>query len=67
MLISPREASENMIKSSIISSSLPVARWLTVSGQPRFDPRGVFVGYWGVGRDITTQRAAELVLEDARG
>jgi PAS domain S-box-containing protein len=42
-------------------------RWLTVSGQPRFDPRGVFVGYWGVGRDITTQRAAELVRQATEG
>jgi len=38
-------------------------RWLSVSGQPRFDVRGVFVGYWGVGRDITTQHEAELVRQ----
>jgi PAS domain S-box-containing protein len=38
-------------------------RWLSVSGQPRFDARGVFVGYWGVGRDITTQHEAELVRQ----
>ncbi len=38
-------------------------RWFTVSGQPRFDARGVFVGYWGVGRDITTQHEAELVRQ----
>jgi PAS domain S-box-containing protein len=35
-------------------------RWLAVSGQPRFDARGVFIGYWGVGRDITDEREAEL-------
>jgi PAS domain S-box-containing protein len=34
-------------------------RWLSISGRPRFDERGVFVGYWGVGRDITAQHAAE--------
>jgi PAS domain S-box-containing protein len=38
-------------------------RWLSVSGQPRFDTRGVFVGYWGVGRDITIQHEAELVRQ----
>ena len=35
-------------------------RWLEVSGRPRFDDRGVFVGYWGVGRDITAEHEAEL-------
>jgi PAS domain S-box-containing protein len=35
-------------------------RWLEVSGRPRFDDRGVFVGYWGVGRDITVGHEAEL-------
>jgi len=34
-------------------------RWLSVSGRPRFDARGVFVGYWGVGRDITAEQEAE--------
>jgi PAS domain S-box-containing protein len=33
--------------------------WVSLSGQPRFDARGVFVGYWGVGRDITEQQQAE--------
>jgi PAS domain S-box-containing protein len=35
-------------------------RWMAVSGRPRFDSRGVFVGYWGVGRDITAEREGEL-------
>ena len=39
-------------------------RWLTVSGRPRFDTRGVFVGYWGVGRDITAEHEAELARQD---
>jgi PAS domain S-box-containing protein len=34
-------------------------RWLSVSGRPRFDARGVFLGYWGVGRDITAEHEAE--------
>lgn len=38
-------------------------RWLQVSGRPRFDPRGVFVGYWGVGRDITAEHEAELTRQ----
>jgi PAS domain S-box-containing protein len=39
------------------------ARWLAVSGRPRFDQRGVFAGYWGVGRDITAEREAELARQ----
>jgi PAS domain S-box-containing protein len=39
------------------------ARWFSISGHPRFDERGVFLGYWGVGRDITAQRASELARE----
>jgi PAS domain S-box-containing protein len=33
--------------------------WVSLSGQPRFDARGVFLGYWGVGRDVTEQHQAE--------
>ncbi len=33
--------------------------WIALSGRPRFDGRGVFLGYWGVGRDITEQQQAE--------
>jgi PAS domain S-box-containing protein len=34
-------------------------RRLSMSGQPRFDERGVFIGYWGVSRDVTEQDLAE--------
>ena len=34
-------------------------RCISLSGRPRFDGRGVFLGYWGVGRDITGEDAAE--------
>jgi PAS domain S-box-containing protein len=34
-------------------------RCLSISGRPRLDARGVFLGYWGVGRDITDEDAAE--------
>jgi PAS domain S-box-containing protein len=34
-------------------------RCISISGRPRFDERGVFIGYWGVGRDITDEDAAE--------
>ena len=37
-------------------------RWISVAGQPRFDARGEFVGYHGVGRDITLRKRAERVL-----
>jgi len=33
-----------------------------VSGEPRFDPGGRFVGYWGVSRDITDRVAATEAL-----
>jgi PAS domain S-box-containing protein len=31
------------------------ARFVSISGEPRFDERGVFRGYWGVGHDVTDQ------------
>ncbi|WP_127995929.1 PAS domain-containing hybrid sensor histidine kinase/response regulator [Piscinibacter defluvii] len=31
------------------------ARFISFSGEPRFDADGVFIGYWGVGRDVTEQ------------
>ena len=34
-------------------------RCISLSGRPRLDGRGVFLGYWGVGRDITDDDAAE--------
>jgi PAS domain S-box-containing protein len=35
-------------------------RWYSVSGRPRLDRRGIFLGYWGVGRDITAMKQAEM-------
>ena len=32
------------------------------SGEPRFDERGVFKGYWGVARDVTDVNAARAAL-----
>ena len=37
-------------------------RWISIAGQPRFDARGAFIGYHGVGRDITLRKRAERVL-----
>jgi PAS domain S-box-containing protein len=37
-------------------------RHLSVSGEPRFDHRGVFLGYWGVARDVTADVAARAAL-----
>ncbi len=36
------------------------AHWYSVSGRPRLDERGSFLGYWGVGRDVTAIKQAEL-------
>jgi PAS domain S-box-containing protein len=41
----------------------PAPRHLLLSGEPRFDAAGVFLGYWGVARDITEDHAARRALE----
>jgi diguanylate cyclase (GGDEF)-like protein/PAS domain S-box-containing protein len=38
-------------------------RYMSVSGEPVFDAEGRFTGYRGVGRDVTAQKRAELVLK----
>jgi PAS domain S-box-containing protein len=38
------------------------ARWVSISGEPRFDAQGNFRGYWGVGRDVTHEVAAEQTV-----
>ena len=37
-----------------------------VAGQPRFDARGAFLGYRGVGRDVTEKRLSERALAEAK-
>ncbi|MDE2276628.1 MAG: PAS domain S-box protein, partial [Burkholderiales bacterium] len=37
-------------------------RALLVSGEPRFDERGAFAGYWGVARDVTAVQDARAAL-----
>jgi len=39
------------------------ARWINVSGLPIFDPNGKFIGYRGVGRDITERKRAEELIQ----
>jgi PAS domain S-box-containing protein len=36
--------------------------WLSISGLPRFDGSGRFLGYHGVGRDISMRKQAERLL-----
>jgi PAS domain S-box-containing protein len=38
------------------------ALWVSVSGAPRFDDNGRFLGYHGVGRDVTLRKKAEAML-----
>ena len=38
-------------------------RYLLVSGEPRFDARRVFTGYWGVARDATADALAQQALQ----
>ncbi len=37
-----------------------------IAGEPRFDDDGEFIGYHGVGRDVTAKRRAETALEAAK-
>ena len=36
--------------------------WVSLSGMPRFDGSGRFLGYHGVGRDVTLRKQAERLL-----
>jgi len=36
--------------------------WISLSGMPRFDAAGRFLGYHGVGRDITARQQAQALL-----
>ena len=36
-----------------------VMRYLSISGEPKYDAQGDFAGYWGVGRDVTNEVAAQ--------
>ena len=36
--------------------------WISLSGMPRFDASGRFLGYHGVGRDITARQQAQALL-----
>jgi len=38
------------------------AVWVAIGGVPRHDAKGTFIGYHGVGRDITLRKRAEKVL-----
>ena len=38
-------------------------RYVSISGEPRFDAEGNFRGYWGVGRDVTGEVQAEQTIQ----
>ena len=40
-------------------------RYVSVSGMPVFDDKGHFVGYRGVGRDITERKQAEVAIRES--
>jgi diguanylate cyclase (GGDEF)-like protein/PAS domain S-box-containing protein len=40
-------------------------RWFVISGDPLFDAAGSFLGYRGVGQDITARKQAELALQES--
>jgi PAS domain S-box-containing protein len=39
--------------------------WASMSGRPLFDASGTFLGYHGIGRDVTRQVEAERALRDS--
>jgi len=41
-------------------------RWWTLAALPRFDEAQKFLGYRGVGRDVTVAREAEIALKQAK-
>jgi PAS domain S-box-containing protein len=41
-------------------------RFVSISGKPRFDTKGRFLGYRGTGRDVTSSVLAERVLREAK-
>ena len=42
-------------------------RFVSISGEPRFDTKGNFRGYWGVGRDVTQEVQAEQSIQATEG
>ncbi len=40
-------------------------RWLVAIGEPRFSPRGEFLGHVGLGMDITDRKQAEQALQSS--
>lgn len=41
------------------------AQWVSISGRPKFGPNGKFLGYRGIGRDITHDRQIEFALRNS--
>jgi PAS domain S-box-containing protein len=44
------------------SAEPSTTREYLMSGEPRFNSRGQFTGYWGVARDVTAAKAAQAAL-----
>lgn len=68
-----RDLAEKMKRRESFSDiTLPVTiagdvKWWELSGAPRFDDHGVFIGFRGVGSDVTTQRlSADKIKHMAR-
>jgi PAS domain S-box-containing protein len=50
---------------SIVSRDRRSMRWVTISARPRTDGMGAFIGYEGVGRDVTERKRALARLQSS--
>ena len=50
-----------------LSDGNPNCRWISISGYPRFDAGGTFLGYRGIGRNVSTVAASVEEIEDLKG
>lgn len=63
MLVAGRQPIENCVVPIRLKGQ---ERWWALTGHPRFDDANAFLGYRGIGSDITTQRQTEIALEEAK-
>ncbi|HXH02056.1 MAG TPA: PAS domain S-box protein [Candidatus Competibacteraceae bacterium] len=61
-----RQPFRNFVYLAHIPGDPPTQRYFKISGNPVFDRSGRFIGYVGVGTDITEQKLAERALQESQ-